>query len=64
MVKYHSTRGGVHSVSFVDAVMMGLATDGGLLVPEEFPTISDDQVKAWEGLSFQVPSQFMNNEIH
>jgi threonine synthase len=33
--------------------MMGLATDGGLLLPESYPTISPDQLESWRGLSYQ-----------
>ena len=40
-MRYVSTRGGVADLSFCDAVMMGLASDGGLLVPESIPDISD-----------------------
>ncbi len=36
-MKYKSTRGGVSSLSFTEAFLMGLATDGGLIVPEEIP---------------------------
>ena len=32
-MRYVSTRGGVDEIPFCDAVMMGLATDRGLLVP-------------------------------
>lgn len=39
-MKYKSTRGGVSGVPFKDAVMMGLATDGGLLIPEFFPPVA------------------------
>ena len=39
-MKYVSTRGGVSDLSFCDAVMMGLASDGGLLIPESIPDIS------------------------
>ena len=41
-MRYVSTRGGVQGLSFCDAVMMGLADDGGLLVPETIPDISKD----------------------
>lgn len=41
-MRYISTRGGVTGLSFCDAVMMGLATDGGLLVPESIPDIRDE----------------------
>lgn len=39
-MKYISTRGGISPVSFSKAVMMGLADDGGLLLPETIPTLS------------------------
>ena len=45
-----STRGGVEPVEFIDAVMMGLADDGGLLVPESIPDVSDS-LPAWRELS-------------
>ena len=35
--EYVSTRGGVAKVNFADAVMMGLADDGGLLLPAAIP---------------------------
>ena len=35
-MRYHSTRGG-EETDLVDAVMRGLATDGGLFVPDELP---------------------------
>ena len=41
-MRYVSTRGGVQGLSFCDAVMMGLADDGGLLVPETIPDVSKD----------------------
>jgi threonine synthase len=41
-MRYVSTRGGVQGLSFCDAVMMGLADDGGLLVPETIPDVRDD----------------------
>ncbi len=49
---YVSTRGGVKPVSFSRAVMMGLATDGGLLLPETIPTLDQATLRAWAGLSF------------
>jgi len=49
---YVSTRGGVRPVSFSQAVMMGLATDGGLLLPETIPTLDRATLRAWTDLSF------------
>jgi threonine synthase len=53
VMKYISTRGGISPVSFQEAVMMGLATDGGLLLPESLPEVSHETVKNWGALSFQ-----------
>ena len=39
-MKYVSTRGGVAPIEFQDAVMMGLADDGGLLVPQDIPHVA------------------------
>ena len=50
---YLSTRGGVEPVGFADAVMMGLGTDGGLLVPAELPRVDDATLRRWAGLRFQ-----------
>ncbi|MCW8945020.1 MAG: threonine synthase [Sedimenticola sp.] len=52
-MRYVSTRGGIEPVSFSQAVMMGLATDGGLLLPESFPPIDENTLKQWAGLSFK-----------
>lgn len=40
VMKYISARGGIEPVGFQDAVMMGLARDGGLLLPAEIPDFS------------------------
>jgi threonine synthase len=50
-MKYISTRGGVEPLSFSDAVMTGLARDGGLLLPEFFPQIGD-YLNEWIDLSY------------
>jgi len=52
-MKYISTRGGISPISFQEAVMMGLATDGGLLLPESLPKPDMETVNNWEVLSFQ-----------
>jgi threonine synthase len=52
-MRYISTRGGVEPVSFSQAVMMGLATDGGLLLPESFPQVDASTLSRWAGLSFK-----------
>jgi len=37
-ISYHSTRGGAPSIAFADVLLTGLAPDGGLYVPEQWPT--------------------------
>jgi threonine synthase len=48
-MKYVSTRGHVPSVSFLDAVLAGLAPDGGLFVPETWPTLEPSEIAAFAG---------------
>lgn len=50
-MKYVSTRGEVNPVGFKQAVMMGLARDGGLLLPESIPDVSD-KLSDWADLSY------------
>jgi len=50
-MRYISTRGQTEPVSFQDAVLMGLASDGGLLVPESIPQVGD-RLAGWAGLAF------------
>ena len=62
-MKYCSTRGKVQGLSFSEAVMMGLADDGGLLLPEEIPVLSKDELQQlshlpYPELAFQIISRF------
>jgi threonine synthase len=50
-MKYISTRGGMEPVGFQDAVMTGLASDGGLLLPEHLPDVRD-RLEDWSDLSY------------
>jgi len=52
-MRYLSTRGGVEPVGFSEAVMMGLGTDGGLLLPESVPRVGPDLLRDSPRLSFQ-----------
>lgn len=51
-MKYVSTRGTAEVLGFEDAVLAGLARDGGLYVPEVWPEFSDEEVAAFAGLSY------------
>ena len=50
-MKYCSTRGGVQGLSFVDSMLMGLAPDGGLLVPESIPDVTA-ALDGWRELNY------------
>jgi len=51
-MKYCSTRGHVKGLNFTDAVMMGLADDGGLLLPEEIPQLTESELNAFGTLTY------------
>jgi threonine synthase len=62
-MRYLSTRGGVRNLPFRDAVMMGLADDSGLLLPESIPSLTPGDIEALEKLAypelaFQIISLF------
>ena len=65
-MKYISTRGHAPQLSFEDAMLTGLARDGGLYVPETIPQFSTDDIKAmagksYEGIAFQVMRPFVGD---
>jgi threonine synthase len=50
-IRYISTRGGQAPLAFKDAVMTGLARDGGLLIPDRIPDVSG-QLEDWQDLDY------------
>ncbi len=52
-MQYISTRGGIKPVGFQDAIMMGLATDGGLLLPQDIPQLNQTSIDSWQSLPYQ-----------
>ncbi|MGH1465170.1 MAG: threonine synthase [Cognatishimia sp.] len=52
-MKYISTRGNAPELSFTEAMLTGLARDGGLYVPKKIPTMSQDEIAALAGLSYE-----------
>jgi threonine synthase len=50
-MKFVSTRGQAEEVSFTEAVAVGLASDGGLFLPQKLPNIAPHLAK-WEALGF------------
>ncbi len=51
-MRYISTRGAAPILDFENVTLAGLAADGGLYVPEHWPTFSRDQIAALSGLSY------------
>jgi threonine synthase len=51
-VRYISTRGEAPPLSFVEAMLAGLARDGGLYVPEFWPVFAPERIVALAGLPY------------
>ncbi|GAB2781218.1 threonine synthase [Halomonas shantousis] len=51
-MRYISTRGQAPVLGFEDVVLTGMASDGGLYVPESVPRFSHDELAAMAGLSY------------
>ncbi|MHB1397395.1 MAG: threonine synthase [Trichloromonadaceae bacterium] len=65
-MRYMSTRGQVRNLSFKQAVLMGLADDGGLLLPESIPTLTPGDIAAFGKLAYselalQILSRFVGD---
>ncbi|MCW3480486.1 threonine synthase [Neisseriaceae bacterium JH1-16] len=65
-MRYISTRGGLEPAAFSDILLMGLAPDGGLALPESYPQIDRATLNAWRGLSypelaFEILSRFADD---
>ncbi len=51
-MRYISTRGAAPALGFEDVLLTGLARDGGLYVPEAWPTLSADDIRSLRGLPY------------
>ena len=51
-MRYVSTRGQAPELGFRDVLLAGLARDGGLYVPAEWPVLDDDQIRGLRGLPY------------
>ena len=65
---YHSTRGQAPVLAFDDVLLAGLARDGGLYLPQEWPHFSTADLKAMAGLSYaelavRVMTPFLDGTI-
>ncbi|QRZ15482.1 threonine synthase [Paracoccus methylovorus] len=52
-MRYVSTRGRAPVLDFEQAMMTGLARDGGLYLPEAIPMFSADEIARFEGLPYE-----------
>ncbi|MBX7526308.1 threonine synthase [Qipengyuania vesicularis] len=51
-MKYVSTRGQAPSLDFAEVTLAGLASDGGLYLPQEWPQFSPEEIRAMRGLPY------------
>jgi threonine synthase len=52
-MRYVSTRGGAKPQPFTEILLEGLAPDGGLYLPEEFPKLSAAELASMSGMSYR-----------
>ena len=67
-INYKSTRGSSDILKFNEVIFEGLATDGGLYVPEKWPVFSDEQInqfkeKSYNEIAHDVISVFLDDTI-
>ena len=67
-MNYVSTRGQAPELGFSDALLAGLARDGGLYVPKEWPVLSADEIRGLRGLPYpdlaiRLLTPFLGGEI-
>ncbi|OHV76115.1 threonine synthase [Rhizobium sp. LCM 4573] len=65
---YISTRGEAPALGFRDALLAGLARDGGLYVPREWPALTKREIRALRGkpyqdVAFEILKHFVDDEI-
>ena len=51
-MRYISTRGQAPALNFEEVVLAGLASDGGLYVPENLPRFTQEEIASWAGLPY------------
>ena len=67
-MRYVSTRGQAPVLGFSDALLAGLARDGGLYVPETWPTLAHATIASFSGKPYwqvaeAVIAPFIGDEI-
>lgn len=67
-MRYISTRGQAPVLNFEEVLLAGLASDGGLYVPENLPRFTQEEIASWAGLpyhelAFRVMRPFVTGSI-
>lgn len=62
-MKYVSTRGRADDLGFADVLLAGLATDGGLYVPERWPTLTPSAGRTYVDRAVEVMLPFVQPDI-
>lgn len=67
-MNYISTRGTAPELTFKQALLVGLAEDGGLYVPRNWPEFTPNEIASFRGkpythVAFEVLSRFVDGEI-
>jgi threonine synthase len=62
-IKYYSTNHKAPEVSFSEALMKGLAPDGGLYLPVSFPLLSMDELKSFSGSDYPGIASIILNKF-
>ncbi len=65
-MRYISTRGGMPPKPFSEILLSGLSPDGGLAIPEVYPSVTAAELATWRGLSypalaFEILSRFVDD---
>jgi len=62
-MQYVSTRGSAPVLGFADVVLAGLATDGGLYVPQSWPSLPADTTGTYAELAAAVFAPYLGGDI-
>ncbi|WP_189426352.1 threonine synthase [Devosia pacifica] len=67
-MQFVSTRGQAPKLGFSDAVLAGLASDGGLYVPKTWPQLTLEEIAAFSGkpyaeIAFDIISRFVGDDV-
>jgi threonine synthase len=63
-MQYVSTRGSAPVLGFADVVLAGLATDGGLYVPQSWPSLPADTTGTYAELAASVFAPYLGGDIN